>query len=303
MRKDVFFHFSRGISFAEENLFGRELSILLSTPIFKRKRHFPVSNFTGIEAGVCQGLRMTKTKYNQRGSTEGVPRHWNPVLFFAIGLMVICSAALALPVPMDAAACVLTQVDTAEAKNVEYQLKAAFLYNFMKFIEFPEIASGTENKESQKNAPITLCVLGTDFFGKYLDDLTKKEIKARTIRIVRLEGFEQYQKTHPQATQDQYFQEQKKALEGCHLLFISQSEEKRMSELVTLTDGMRFLTVSDISGFAKQGGVIEFVMEENKIRFDINVAAADQKRLKISSQLLQLARKIHKKTQAAMGPD
>jgi hypothetical protein len=233
---------------------------------------------------------MAKTRCDRKCSTADVSWHWKSVLIFAFWLLAVCPGVLALNVPMYLVAPELTQVDLAEAGSVEYQLKAAFLYNFMKFIEWPEAG----DKEAQKTNPITLCVVGTDFFGRHLDDLTKKVVKERPIRIVRLDGFEEYQKTHPQATQEQYFQEQKKAIEGCHLLFVSQSEEKLMSEWVTLTGEIQILTVSDISGFAEKGGVIEFVMEENKIRFDVNVVSAERKGLKISSQLLQLARKIKK---------
>jgi hypothetical protein len=243
-----------------------------------------------------QGQGMAETRHDRRHDTADVPWRWNPALIVALWLLALCHGASAFSNPLGLVVSELAQVDPMEAKSVEYQLKAAFLYNFMKFIEWPEIAMGAGDKESQKKKPVTLCVIGTDIFGRHLDDLTKKEIKERPVRIVRLEGFDQYQKTHPNVTRAQYLQEQKKEIENCELLFVSQSEEKQMSELITFTEGMRVLTVSDISGFAQQGGVIEFVMEENKIRFDVNVTSAERKGLKISSQLLQLARTIIKKT-------
>jgi hypothetical protein len=239
---------------------------------------------------------MAETRHNGRRNTADVPWHWNPVLLYALLLLAFCRGASALNTPIGPVLSCLAMAESTDAKSVEYQLKAAFLYNFMKFIEWPPSAAGADEKDSSNKTPITLCILGTDFFGKHLDDLTKKQVKERSIRIVRLDGFEQYQKTHSDATAQQYLQEQKKVIESCHLLFISQSEEKLTSDLVTFTDAMQILTVSDISGFAEKGGVIEFVMEANKIRFDVNNVSAERKGLKISSQLLQLARQVHKKT-------
>jgi hypothetical protein len=244
-----------------------------------------------------QGQSMAETRHDRRRDTADVPWHWNPVLLCVLWLLTFCSGALALNAPIGPVLASWAMAEPSDAKNVEYQLKAAFLYNFMKFIEWPQTAGVDGDKDSQKKNPITLCIIGNDFFGRHLDDLTKKEVKERPIRIVRLEGFESYQKTHPDATVQQYFQEQKQTIESCHLLFISQSEEKLMGDLVTFIDAMQILTVSDISDFARKGGVIEFVMEGNKIRFEVNIASADRKKLKISSQLLQLAREVHKSRQ------
>lgn len=239
---------------------------------------------------------MAATKHDPKHGTAGFAWWRKRALIFATWLLVICRGAMAAGVPLNLAALGLTLTSSMETKSIEYQLKAAFLYNFIKFVDWPEPSSSAGAEEAKKKDPIVLCILGEDFFGRHLDDLTKKTVRDRQIRVVRLEGFEQYKKSRSRATLEQYFQEQRKALEGCHLLFISQSEEKLMNELAAFTDKMQILTVSDISGFAGKGGVIEFVMEENKIRFDINVVSAERKGLKISSQLLQLARKIYKKT-------
>jgi hypothetical protein len=235
---------------------------------------------------------MAQTRHDRKRHTADVPWHWKPVFFCALWLAISCYGAWAPNVSTGPVVASWVMTSSTDAKSVEYQLKAAFLYNFMKFIEWPQGAGGND---SQKKDPITLCILGTDSFGKHLDDLTKKEVKERPIRIVRLEGFESYQKTHPGAAPQQYLEEQKQTIESSYLLFISQSEEKIMTELLAFTESMQVLTVSDIAGFAKKGGVIEFVMEANKIRFDVNNVSAERKGLKISSQLLQLAREVHKK--------
>lgn len=244
----------------------------------------------------AQGLNKVITRQYAEYGLAGFRWITRPVLIFVFWLAATwpCAAELSVSyeVPMNSTLPAGIASNATDAKSIEYQLKAAFLYNFIKFIEWPNTAPA----EAQKNSPITLCVLGDDFFGTHLDDLTKKVVKDRSIHIVRLEGFEQYKKSHASATQEQYFADQKKTIENSHLLFISQSEEKWITDLLTLTEGMQVLTVSDVTDFAAKGGIFEFIMEENKIRFEVNVSSAEKKGFKISSQLLQLARKIHKKT-------
>ena len=144
---------------------------------------------------------MTEKRHERGRRAPVVPGQWNTVFLYALALLILCGSLAAQNLTIVPAIGSVVMSDSADAKNVEYQLKAAFLYNFMKFIEWPPGAGG---KDAQKKDPITLCVIGTDFFGKHLDDLTKKEVKERVIRIVRLEGFESYLKTHPGATPQQY---------------------------------------------------------------------------------------------------
>jgi hypothetical protein len=233
------------------------------------------------------------TKYEFQHGTARVTNRGRTALILAVWLLASCSGAMAANMPMYIALPELVLAESGEAGSLEYQLKAAFLYNFMKFIEFSDPSSDAD--AAAKKEPIILAVLGEDLFGKHLDDLTKKVIKDRPIRIIRIEGFEQYKSAHPKATQEEYFREQQKAIESCRLLFVSRSEEKWMSEILAFTGKMRIIMASDTANFASKGGLIEFVMEENKIRFDINVVSAEQKGLKVSSQLLQLARNVIKK--------
>jgi hypothetical protein len=238
---------------------------------------------------------MATIKHDFQDGVARVENRGRTVMILAVWLLASCSGAMAVNIPIHIALPELALANSGDAANLEYQLKAAFLYNFMKFIEWPDSSSSAGADEAAKKEAIVLAVLGEDLFGKHLDDLTKKVIKDRPIRVIRIEGFEQYQKTHPKATLEEYFQEQQKTIEGCRLLFVSRSEEKWMSEILTFTGKMRGITVSDMAGFASKGGLIEFVMDENKIRFDINVLSAEQKGLKVSSQLLQLAKNVYKK--------
>jgi hypothetical protein len=152
----------------------------------------------------------------------------------------------------------------AESKTPgEYIIKAAFLYNFAKFVDWP--GEDFANDES----PIILCILGKDPFGELLESIEGKTVKGRRLMIKRLEEIED--------------------LERCHILFISKSEKKNLTQVFDKLAGWSVLTVSDMESFAQRGGIIGLVTEEKKIRFQINVEAAQHRRVKISSKLLKLA--------------
>jgi hypothetical protein len=155
-------------------------------------------------------------------------------------------------------------VSAESMQSKEYLIKAAFLYNFIKFVDWPS--------ESFKNdaAPINLCVLGDDPFGEALDTIRNKRVKGRRLVIKRVQRVEQ--------------------IEGVHLLFISASEKRRVKQILRSLTDAPVLTVSEMEGFGQQGGIINFITVDNKIQFEINSDEAQQHKLKISSQLLKLAR-------------
>ena len=158
-------------------------------------------------------------------------------------------------------------VPTAHAQESlerEYEIKAAFLYNFVKFVEWPAEAL------PEANPTLNICVLGVDPFGTALESLRNKTVKGKSLAIRRLEGVDD--------------------LGGCHVLFISSSEVKKVAEIVRALKGSSILTVGDMERFAERGGIINLVVDRNRVRFDINVGSAERARLKISSQLLKLAR-------------
>ena len=149
----------------------------------------------------------------------------------------------------------------------EYQLKAVFLYNFAKFVEWPAESFADDQ------SPIILGILGEDPFGDTIDQIIKgKTIKDRELTIKRFEKIEK--------------------LEACHILFISSSEEKRLEEILETLRDSSVLTVGEMKQFARSGGMINFTVRESKIRFEINVDAAERAKLKISSKLLKLAKII-----------
>jgi hypothetical protein len=147
----------------------------------------------------------------------------------------------------------------------EYQVKAAFLYNFSKFVEWPPDAFQNEK------TPITLCIFGDDPFGSVLDEIVRgKVINNRLLSIRRTNALP--------------------GLKACQLVFVSGREDKRLSEMFNSLKGSSALVVGESEDFAERGGGIQFFLEENKMRFSINVDAVQRARLKVSSKLLALAR-------------
>jgi hypothetical protein len=150
----------------------------------------------------------------------------------------------------------------------EYEVKAGFLYNFAKFIEWPSSAFG------DANVPIRLCIFGRDPFGDAIDEVVRgKSVNGREFAIRRMSKLED--------------------LRGCHLVFISTSEARHLSEVLEGLKGTASLTVGDGEGFAERGGAIEFFVEGNKVRFSVNVDAIKRAHLEVSSKLLALAKIVH----------
>jgi hypothetical protein len=146
----------------------------------------------------------------------------------------------------------------------EYQLKAAFLFNFAKFIEWPASAFSSDT------APITLCILGADPFGRGLDDLISgKKVNNRDVEARRTKSVEE--------------------TKSCQVVFISNSENRRLSEILGRLKGSPTLAVGESPGFAGRGGEIQFYLNDGKIRFFINVDAVQRSRLTASAKLLALA--------------
>jgi YfiR/HmsC-like len=146
----------------------------------------------------------------------------------------------------------------------EYQVKAAYLYNFGRFVEWPAKLT-TTNAGS-----FNICVLGEDPFGPALDTaLSGETIGNQKVAARRI--------SNPQDSAD------------CQILFISSSEAKRLNKIVEALDKSSVLTVSDIPQFSQRRGMIQLVMEGNRIRFEVNLAATQRAGLTLSSELLKVA--------------
>lgn len=162
--------------------------------------------------------------------------------------------------------CCLAVVTQAQSAT-EYQVKAAFLFNFAKFVEWPADAfPGVD-------APLQICLLGQDPFGREFEEVIgDKSVNGHRIEVIHPSGV-------PQAR-------------GCQIIFVSSSEKRHALEILRGLRGAAVLTVGDTAGFAGMGGIINFVLDDGRVRFEINVKAADRAHLKISARLLTVAKLI-----------
>jgi hypothetical protein len=155
----------------------------------------------------------------------------------------------------------------AQESLPEYQVKAAYLFNFLKFVEYPN------ESFMDPLAPIVIGVIGDDPFGNALPQVViGKTVQGRdlVIRVYR-------------SGED---------LRGAHILFISASERKRLPMILSSLRGSSVLTVADTEGFLEAGGMVQFLNENGRVRFAINVDATGRAKLKMSSKLLSLAKVV-----------
>ena len=159
-------------------------------------------------------------------------------------------------------------VDAVRAQppaSKEYQIKAVFLFNFVQFAEWPESAF------TSPDAPIRITVLGDNPFGGAFEAAVQGEkVRGRSLVIQRARNLRE--------------------VSECHLLYVCPSEREAMGTIISAFETRPVLTVGDMPDFARRGGIINFYLEGQKVRFEINRAAAQRSGLKLSSQLLGLAR-------------
>ncbi len=146
----------------------------------------------------------------------------------------------------------------------EYEVKATYLYNFARFTEWPAKDAGA------KDNSFAVCVLGRDPFGSILD----------TILAGEAIGGKQMVHRRISSAQD---------AGNCRIVFISASEKSRLKETLAVLEGTSALTVSDIPDFSVHGGMIEFVVERDKVRFEVNLQTTGEAGLMLSSELLKVA--------------
>ena len=155
-------------------------------------------------------------------------------------------------------------VARSQTVSHEYPLKAVFLLNFAQFTDWPTNAFG------QPDSPLVIGVLGDDPFGALLDDAVRGEtVNGRKFVVERYRRVED--------------------MKACHILFISQSEIKRLDKIVENLKGKPILTVSEIDGSAYRGVCVRFITENNKIHLRINTDALQEAQLTMSSKLLRVA--------------
>lgn len=145
----------------------------------------------------------------------------------------------------------------------EYALKAAFLYNFARFTEWPV----------QPEQEFNLCVYGRNPFGERLDTIAGKPLHGKPVRILL-----------PAAPE---------ALAGCHILFVAESALPSLPRVLAAVDGRPVLTVAEGEGQVEQGIMVGLLLEGSRVAFEVNLAALRRSGITVSAQLLQLSRRVH----------
>ncbi|MDO8586857.1 MAG: YfiR family protein [Armatimonadota bacterium] len=149
----------------------------------------------------------------------------------------------------------------------EYDIKAAFLYNFSQFVEWPSSAF------KDANSPIVIAVLGDDPFGRALDEVVQEQpTGGRRIIVKRF--------ARP------------RDIDHCQVLFVSTSEKNIEKSALELLNGKSVLTVGETRDFIKHGGIIRFTVEKRKIGLEVNLERARSENLKMSSKLLKIAKVV-----------
>jgi len=165
--------------------------------------------------------------------------------------------------------CATTHVRAGDA-TLEYQVKAAFLLNFLKFVEWPQDGA----QAVKAGAPLVVGVYGDNPFGVALETtFSGKMVDGHPVQL-RLCNTEE-------------------EASACHLVFISNG--RKLTPLLENLQNKNVLTVGESGDFLRGGGIIRFVIDDERVRFEISLAAADRARLRISAKLLQLARKVYRK--------
>jgi hypothetical protein len=150
-----------------------------------------------------------------------------------------------------------------------YQVQAAYLYNFGKFVKWPD------GSPASQSGTFTICVLDGDPFGDTLQStLAGESIGGKPVAVKRL----------PKAED----------AAACHILFISSAQGRGLGKILTAVDQISVLTVSDMPDFSRRGGMIQFLLEGNRIRFEINLESAQKSHLVLASELLKVDEAVTK---------
>jgi hypothetical protein len=166
-------------------------------------------------------------------------------------------------------ACLLLagQATLAQAVITEAQAKAAFVLNFARYVEWPASAFAT------RDAALVICLVGRDGLGSALSALEGRQVQGRPIKV-RLG-----------VAQDD--------AHACHVVFVSEPDERRALPILRALAGLPILSVSDLDRFIDIGGAIGIVIGDNRLQFEVNRVALEQANVKASASLLRLARNIN----------
>lgn len=196
---------------------------------------------------------------NSNGQDNAFPERGFAAIAIFSWAILVCTVSLFFP----------TRLAGQQAKASEYEIKAAYLFDFAKFVAWPADIS------KSKATPFTICVLGKNPFGGVLNaTIAGETIGGQSVAAREIASLQE--------------------AAGCRIVYIGSSEERRLSALVSELGNLPILTVSEIPQFTEHGGMIQFVMEGNRVRFEANPAAAQAVGLNMSSALLRVATKVHR---------
>ena len=150
----------------------------------------------------------------------------------------------------------------------EYLIKAGFIYNFAQLVQWPDAAF------PQSDSPIVIGIVGNDPFGATIDSVVQgKKLNGRSLVVKRFR-----------------WGKDTREIKDCNILFVSSSERERLDEIIQAVKSLPILTIGETPGFATRGGIINLTLEGNRVRFEVDIEAAKQANVNISSRLLALAR-------------
>ena len=164
---------------------------------------------------------------------------------------------------------VIPSLQAQKSSPSEYQVKAAYLYNFGRFIEWPNKVTAPTGGQ------FTICVLGLDPFGQSLNAILAGQTINGTNTVAA-------QISKPQEAVN------------CRILFISSSEDHQLKQILAALEGASVLTVSDLPQFSQRGGMVQFVLDGKKVRFEVNLTPVERAHLTLSSQLLKVAANLRR---------
>ncbi|MFC1853044.1 YfiR family protein [candidate division CSSED10-310 bacterium] len=150
----------------------------------------------------------------------------------------------------------------------DYKIKAALIEKFTRFVIWP-----FESSTSNQDDPFVIALIGENQLGIYLEEaMAERKIKGRAVVVKKIENLDQ--------------------VEGCHILFIAQSEKKRLASILARIENEPILTIGSTDGFAQQGVLINFFRSDDTIRFEVNISVVHKSSLHMSAKLLRVARII-----------
>lgn len=190
--------------------------------------------------------------------------------------------------------CSLLNVSSAASESTsshEYRVKAAFMFQFVNFIDgwkFQQKDNESKENRSNKDKIVLIGIIGENPFKDAFRPLMDKKIRDRKITLKKFKGFSEVKKkdkdieVHPDI----------KDIKKCDMLFLCSSEKQYIVDILKPIQNERILTIADTHDFIEQGGIINFIIERNKVRFEVNVIAAKRANLVFRSKLLRLAARV-----------